>query len=174
MKEGKAKKRRTRVAIVGCGYVADSYLKTFANHPELEVVGVMDRDQGRAFRLSSKYRLPVYSTLDEVLADPRSKIVLNLTNPRSHFEISRASLEAGKHVYSEKPLAVDLPQAEELIAMAERLGLLLTSAPCSLLGESRRLFGGCFAQRGHRGSAPRIRRIGRRADPPDALSQVDK
>jgi predicted dehydrogenase len=125
-----------RVAIVGCGYVADSYMKTFANHPELEVLGVMDRDHGRASRLGSHYGLSVYSSLDDLLSDKRVEMVLNLTNPRSHFEVSRACLQAGKHVYSEKPLAMELAQAEELVVLAEGLGLYVTSAPCSILGET--------------------------------------
>jgi predicted dehydrogenase len=62
--------------------------------------------------------------------------VLNLTNPGAHFEISRRSLEAGKHVYSEKPLAMEMTQARQLVALAAAQGLWISSAPCSLLGET--------------------------------------
>ena len=61
---------------------------------------------------------------------------MNLTNPKSHYEVTKAALLAGKHVYSEKPLSLHYPEAEELVAMSERLGLELGGAPCSLLGES--------------------------------------
>jgi predicted dehydrogenase len=74
--------------------------------------------------------------LDELLRDETVEIVVNLTNPHSHYEVSRRALEAGRHVYSEKPFAEDLAQALELVELAERRGLVLSSAPCSLLGET--------------------------------------
>jgi predicted dehydrogenase len=125
-----------RIAIVGCGFVADYYVKTLANHPELELVGVMDRDLGRASKFGAYHSVSVYGSLEELLADNRVEIVLNLTNPRSHFSVSLASLEAGKHVYSEKPLAMDLLEAEKLVDLAEQRGLYISSAPCNLLGET--------------------------------------
>ncbi|MDX8396296.1 MAG: Gfo/Idh/MocA family oxidoreductase, partial [Mariprofundaceae bacterium] len=66
-------------------------------------------------------------------------IVLNLTNPRSHYDLSKQCLEAGKHVYSEKPLAMDYVQAEELVVLAENSDLIISSAPCSLLGNTAQL-----------------------------------
>ncbi len=125
-----------QIAIVGCGFVADYYLKTLANYPDLQVAGVMDRVEERATRFSAYHAVPMYRSLAELLADPNVSIVLNLTNPGSHYEISKAALEAGKHVYSEKPLAMTMPEAEELVALAEQRGLLISSAPCNLLGES--------------------------------------
>lgn len=125
-----------RIAIVGCGFVADYYLRTLPEHPELELVGVMDRDRDRADKISKNYSVRAYDTLEDLLSDPRVEIVLNLTNPRSHYEISKAALEAGKHVYSEKPLAMTMPQAEELVNLAKERGLLITSAPCSILSET--------------------------------------
>jgi predicted dehydrogenase len=70
------------------------------------------------------------------LADPRVEIVANLTNPRSHAEVTEAALRAGKHVYSEKPLAMRLDEATQLVELAAERQLLLSSAPCSLLGET--------------------------------------
>lgn len=125
-----------RIAIVGCGFVADYYLKTLPLYPDLEIAGVMDRVPERATKFSAYHSVPVYASLAELLADPTVEIVLNLTNPRSHYEVSKAALEAGKHVYSEKPLAMAMPEAEELVNLAEQKGLLISSAPCSLLGET--------------------------------------
>lgn len=125
-----------RIAIVGTGYVADYYLKTLPNHPQLQLLGVMDRDSARAERFGRFYRVPVYPSYEALLADPRVELVVNLTNPHAHYDVTRAALEAGKHVYSEKPLAMDLAQAEALVALAESRGLLLASAPCSVLGET--------------------------------------
>jgi predicted dehydrogenase len=126
-----------RIAIVGCGYVADYYLKTLPSHPELELIGVTDRQGDRATKFAKFYNIPrVYSSLAELLADDRVDIVVNLTNPSSHYEVSKAALIAGKHVYSEKPMAMEMPQAEELVDIARAKGLIVSSAPCSALGET--------------------------------------
>jgi predicted dehydrogenase len=125
-----------RIAIVGCGFVADYYMVTLAGYPELELVGVTDRDRVRAGRFAALHSVVCYDTLDDLLSDSRVELVLNLTNPRSHYEVTRACLESGKHVYSEKPLAMELGSARELVELAERRGLGLASAPCSLLGET--------------------------------------
>ncbi|MEL7035753.1 MAG: Gfo/Idh/MocA family oxidoreductase [Cyanobacteria bacterium J06592_8] len=125
-----------RIAIIGCGFVADFYLTTLSNYPELELVGVMDRDQARALRFSAYHGVLHYNSMEELLEDEKVELVVNLTNPRSHFEVSKACLEAGKHVYSEKPLAMKMSEAEQLVELAEQRGLYLSSAPCTLLGET--------------------------------------
>lgn len=132
----KSRSRPMRIALVGCGYVADFYMKTFPRYPVLQVVGVFDRDRQRAARFAQYHAVPAYRTLADLLADQRVELVVNLTNPGSHFEVSRACLAAGKHVYSEKPLAVRVDQARQLVELAERTGLRIASAPCSLLGET--------------------------------------
>jgi predicted dehydrogenase len=124
------------LAIVGCGYVADRYLESLRRYPELALVGVFDRQEARAAQFSAYHGVPRYHSFAELLADKRVSLVLNLTNPRSHFEVSGACLRGGKHVYSEKPLAMELDQAKELVALAASRGLWISSAPCSLLGET--------------------------------------
>jgi predicted dehydrogenase len=124
------------IAFVGCGFVAGFYARTMHNHPRLKLVGVMDRDPRRAAHFADFYGVPCYRSFEELLADDAVQIVVNLTNPGSHYEVSRASLEAGKHVYSEKPLSTDFTQACELVELAERRGLYLSSAPCNVLGDS--------------------------------------
>jgi predicted dehydrogenase len=125
-----------RIAIVGCGFVADYYVATLRGYPEIEVVGVTDRDPERAARFAAFHSLARYGSLDELLNDPRVELVLNLTNPSSHYSVSSACLDSGKHVYSEKPLAMELAQAKELVDTSTKRGLALSSAPCSLLGET--------------------------------------
>ncbi len=125
-----------RVAIVGCGFVADYYVRTLPVHPELELVGVMDRDPARSERFAQYYSLQRYDSLDDLLADPRVEIVLNLTNPSSHYDVSKRALQAGKHVYGEKPMAMSLADAKELVDLAASRGLQISSAPCSLLSET--------------------------------------
>lgn len=91
-----------RIALIGCGNVAPFYIKTLLRYGQLDLIGVMDQDEKRAARFSRYYSVFRYHSLDELLDDRRVELVLNLTNPRSHFEISKACLLAGKHVYSEK------------------------------------------------------------------------
>lgn len=124
------------IALIGCGYVADFYLATLPNHPVLDIRGCYDRDATRANIFAKHHQLHRYSSLDEVLSDPDVGIVVNLTNPASHYDVSRKSLLAGKHVYSEKPLSETMAQATELVQIAEAAGLQLASAPCSQLGET--------------------------------------
>ncbi|MDB5447627.1 MAG: oxidoreductase domain protein [Phenylobacterium sp.] len=125
-----------KIGIVGCGYVADFYMTTLANHPELALQGVYDRDPDRLAVFCRHYGARAYDSLAALLADPEIGLVLNLTNPHSHFEVSKAALEAGKHVYSEKPLAMAYADAEALVALAEARGLSLSGAPASILGEA--------------------------------------
>jgi predicted dehydrogenase len=95
-------KSNMRVALVACRNVAGFYAGTLRAHPELEVAGVMDCDAGRTARFAACYKLSAYLLLDDALNDPSVSVVVNLTNPRSHFAASCRYLEAGKHVYSEK------------------------------------------------------------------------
>ncbi len=125
-----------RIAIVGCGFVADYYLKTLPLHPNLELVGVMDRDPQRSENFSRYHSVPTYPSLEALLDDPQVSIVLNLTNPRSHFQVSQACLNAGKNVYSEKPLGMTLSEAKTLVDLAQSKNLYLASAPCNVLSET--------------------------------------
>jgi predicted dehydrogenase len=125
-----------RIALIGCGFVADYYISTLQSYPQLTVAGVMDRNPDRAERFAKCHSLPLYPSLQALLDDPNVELVLNLTNPRSHFEVSKACLSAGKHVYSEKPLAMAFEDAQHLVALAQEKGLYLSCAPCNLLGET--------------------------------------
>lgn len=127
---------RMSIAFVGCGYVADLYARALDVHPELELVGVTDLDGARAQRFGRYWSVPVCNSLGSILADERVGIVVNLTNPRSHCSVSRECLDAGKHVYSEKPLAMHFDGARNLVDLAERKRRMLSGAPCTLLGET--------------------------------------
>lgn len=131
-----AEAKRVYVAIVGCGFVADYYVETLTAYPWIRVAGVYDIDGERLDAFASYYRLDKYKSLEEILGDERVSIVINLTNPRSHYEVSRRCLEAGRHVYSEKPLAMSYEDSENLVMLAESRGLVISSAPCNLLGNA--------------------------------------
>src|SRR6516162_2231917 len=78
----------TAVAIVGAGYVADFYARTLPNHKGIRLAGVYDCDEARSARFGSRYSVPVFQSLDAVLRSREIPIVVNLTNPRSHFGVS--------------------------------------------------------------------------------------
>lgn len=124
------------IALIGCGFVADYYLATLRMYPELVVAGVFDKLPERAAMLSRAYGVQAYDSLAALLADAGVDMILNLTNPRDHYEVSKAALQAGKHVYSEKPLAMEMNEARELVQLARARGLEIASAPCSALGET--------------------------------------
>jgi predicted dehydrogenase len=96
----------------------------------------MDRNASRSAAYATYYSVRKYDSLDDVLNDDKVELVINLTNPRSHFAVSKACLEAGKHVYSEKPLAMSFPEAQELVRLAEQKGRSIASAPSRILAET--------------------------------------
>ena len=125
-----------RIGIVGCGFVADLYAATLRLHPQLELAGVTDQDRDRADQFAAHHGSLVYPSLDALLDDGSVPIIVNLTNPRSHEEVTRACLEAGKHVYSEKPLAMSFDKAQALVQLAEERQLVLAGAPSTLFGQT--------------------------------------
>lgn len=122
-----------KCAIVGCGYVAEFYAATRDAHPELEWGGVWDHAADRLDACSRRWGVRAFSSLDELCADRSVQLVINLTNPRSHAEVTRRCLESGKHVYSEKPLAMTVGEAASLAELARSRNVHLASAPCSVL-----------------------------------------
>lgn len=122
--------------VVGCGNVASFYCSSIPGHPILRFDGVMDQDGRRSAAYSAYYSVRKYESLDDVLNDRNVELVVNLTNPRSHFAVSNACLEAGKNVYSEKPLAMSFPEARQLVKLAQQKGLYVASAPSRLLAET--------------------------------------
>jgi predicted dehydrogenase len=129
-------KNSVGTVIVGCGNVASYYCSAIPQHPILRLTGVMDRNGQRSAAYAAYYSVPKYESLSDILNDPSVELVINLTNPRSHFEVSKACLEAGKNVYSEKPLAMSFPEAQQLVKLAEQKKLYLASAPSRILGET--------------------------------------
>jgi predicted dehydrogenase len=123
------------IAIVGCGYVADMYMQTLPGLDGLTLLGAYDRDPARLAAFTAFHKIPAYPSMEALLADDRVAMVVNLTNPRSHHEVSLRALEAGRHVYSEKPLAMTMAEAEDLVAAAKVRGLGLAAAPCNHLSD---------------------------------------
>ncbi|MEI6100155.1 MAG: Gfo/Idh/MocA family oxidoreductase [Alphaproteobacteria bacterium] len=128
------------VWLIGLGFVADLYMRSLQSFPDITVGGAYDRVAACRARFSAHWHVPVCTTLEEFLAQAGPQdLILNLTNPGSHFEVSAACLRAGHHVYSEKPLAMTMDDARILHGLAQASGLHLASAPCSLLGEAAQI-----------------------------------
>ncbi len=125
-----------RIGIIGTGFVADLYMRSLKTFPDIAVECAFDIDASRLNAFCTYWGVRASASLEELLHAPGIELVLNLTNPGSHFEVSRACLQAGRHVYSEKPLATDMDDAKALCELANVSGLMLASAPCSLLGEA--------------------------------------
>jgi predicted dehydrogenase len=123
-------------AIIGCGYVADFYRQTLPHYSDLELVGAYDRNPERLAAFCRLWSTRGYRSLEELLRDSSVEMVLNLTNPRSHYEVTKRCLDSGKHVYSEKPLAMNSGEARELVALAAQRKRYLAAAPCSVLSET--------------------------------------
>ncbi|MFD2081853.1 Predicted dehydrogenase [Actinopolymorpha cephalotaxi] len=124
----------TTVGVIGCGQVSHMYLPVLGRMPGVEVAAVADVDQERARQVATKYDVPQATNPRSVLDNADVEVVVNLTPIAVHVEVSRAALTAGKHLWSEKPLAPTLDQARELLAAAEQRGLAVGCAPDTLLG----------------------------------------
>lgn len=125
-----------KVGVIGCGYIADYYAATRAAHPNVEWTMAWDRDVARLDASARRWNVRAARSLDEICESRDVDIILNLTNPRSHFAITKRGLEAGKHVYSEKPIGMTAGESIALADFAHANGLHVSSAPCSLLAET--------------------------------------
>lgn len=143
------------VAIIGCGFVADLYMRSFARHGDIRIVAVYDRSEERLEAFSKYWKVTAASDLSVLFsALPEDGLILNLTNPHAHYDINKAALNAGHHVFCEKPLALSFDQALELLELAKERKLQLGCAPSSVLGEAAQTLG--RALRNRVGGLPRL------------------
>lgn len=131
---------KVKIGIIGCGNISGIYLtnltKTFAN---TEVAACADLNPERAATAAEQYGIPQTLSTAELLERADIQIVVNLTTPKHHYEVSRQALLAGKHVYVEKPLTLSLEEGKALVALAKERGLLLGCAPDTFLGAGLQL-----------------------------------
>ena len=123
-----------KIGILGCGHVSDRYFEGLALHDFLTVIACADLNRGRAEQKAAQHGVPRACAPEELLADADVDLVVNLTPPQAHAEVSLAAIEAGKHVWSEKPLATSLEDAREVVDAAARAGVRLGCAPDTFLG----------------------------------------
>lgn len=119
---------------MGCGNICGIYFENLGKFKPVKVLACADIEMDRAKEAAARHHVPKACTVDELLADSDIEIVVNLTIPKAHATVNQAALEAGKHVYTEKPLAEDRDSGAETLALAERNKLLVGSAPDTVLG----------------------------------------
>src|SRR5690606_22545691 len=117
-KRGGGKENKVRVGIIGCGNILRQDIFGCRNFEILAVVAVADLDVSRARAAATEYGIAAAETPAELLADPNVDIVVNLTIPAAHAEVSLAALAAGKHIYSEKPLAITREDGQAILSSA--------------------------------------------------------
>ncbi len=125
---------RMRVGIVGCGTIAGAYLRGCTTFDILDVVALTDLYRSRAEARAAEFGVERALAVDELLHDPAIELVLNLTIPAAHAAVSLAAIDAGKHVYAEKPLALDRDEGRRVVEAADRAGVRLGCAPDTFLG----------------------------------------
>jgi predicted dehydrogenase len=128
--------QKVKVGLIGCGMISGIYLKNLTqvfNHI-VDVVACADLMPELAKKRAEEFNVPIACTVEELMANPEIEIVLNLTSPAAHALINLKVLQAGKHVYTEKPFALTREDAHEVLALAESKGLLVGCAPDTFLG----------------------------------------
>lgn len=126
--------RPVKTAVIGCGMISDIYLTNMTKrYNALEVVGCSDIKPERSAEKAEKYGIR-QMTNEEIWNDPEIELVVNLTYHTSHYEVSKKSMLAGKHVYSEKMMAVELWEGEDLVKTAKECGVYYCGGPDTYLG----------------------------------------
>jgi len=128
--------KKLGTVIVGCGNIANAYADQIKAYANVNVLGFYDLAPERAETFVAKNGGKVYARLDDVLADKAVELVVNLTIHHAHVEVITKCLEAGKHVHTEKPLAMNYADAKKLVSLARRKRVRLSSAPSTFLGEA--------------------------------------
>ena len=124
----------TTIGIIGAGNISGIYCESPRRFANIVIGAIADIDLVRARSQAEKYGVAKACSVEELLADPSIDVVINLTIPAAHAPVSMQALEAGKHVYNEKPLAIEREDARRMLALATEKGLRVGCAPDTFLG----------------------------------------
>jgi predicted dehydrogenase len=126
--------KKTRIAVIGCGSVSNSYLPHLSKCPHAELVSACDIIPERAKKQAEKFKIPnQYPDIDKLLAGAEFDLLVNLTDMQEHERLNRQAVAAGKHVWSEKPMANSLTAGQELLAAAKKKGVKIWGAPAMVV-----------------------------------------
>src|SRR5574342_73684 len=120
---------KARIGIIGVGNISPAYIKGCRMFDILDLVACADLDMPRARQAAAEHAIPRALTVDELLSDPGIDMVVNLTIPAAHAAVSLRALEAGKHVYSEKPLATTVEDGRQIMEKAREKGMRAGCGP---------------------------------------------
>jgi predicted dehydrogenase len=124
---------KIKVGVIGCGDIFGAYFSASQIFNNIEIIACSSKSMESAKLKAAEYNLKDM-TVDELLADEKIKIILNLTTPQAHTEINLKALNAGKHIHCEKPLAVEKNDGKRVLELAKEKELLLGCAPDTFLG----------------------------------------
>ena len=133
-REASARRGPVGVAVVGAGNISKQYLDNLTTFPDLKVLVVADLLEDAAKTRAKEYGIPEWGGLDAALGHPDVEIIVNLTIPAAHVEVATAAVNAGKHVWTEKPFSLDRQSGLGLLSTAEAAGIRLGCAPDTFLG----------------------------------------
>jgi len=113
-----------KVLVVGCGNMANVWVEFVQEQSNIEIVGLVDIYESAALRLKNQFQLQceLFTDLETALKSTSPSIVFDITIPQSHYSVSTLALQYGCHVFSEKPLAEQLEQCKEIVALSNKLG----------------------------------------------------
>ena len=122
-----------KIGLIGCGNIAETYFRSQEYFNNIEIVSCADINEDLAKKCANQYNVQPLS-VDDLLADNKNSIVLNLTPPQAHYEVTKKILLANKHSYCEKPLSTTFKDGQELLNLAKEKNLYLGNAPDTFLG----------------------------------------
>ncbi len=122
-----------KVGLIGCGHIAETYFRAHKYFNNFKIIKCADILDSASKKCASKYGIKSLSVQD-LLNDKEIEIILNLTIPKAHYEVAKKALLHNKHVYSEKPMAINLNQGKELVKLAKKKKLYIGNAPDTFLG----------------------------------------
>ena len=122
------------IGVIGCGNISHQYLKNLSAFPDVQVLIVADLDASRAKAQAAAYGVPAWGSPGDALAHSGVQLIVNLTIPAAHAEVSGAAIAAGKHLWSEKPLTLDVAGGRALLDAADAAGVRVGCAPDTVLG----------------------------------------
>lgn len=116
-----------RIGIIGLGDIAEkAYLPVLASHPQIEIAGILSRSEATVEKVGARYRISGrYTELDRLLAEQELDAVFIHSPTQTHYDLATRCLDAGVHVYVDKPLSYDIKESEAMAACAEKTGRLL-------------------------------------------------
>ena len=128
--------KKIRIGVIGIGDISNVYLNNLKKYNDMiEITACASRGLEKAQRKAAEHGIPkAYASGMELISDTDIDVILNLTTPQAHYEYNLAALKAGKHVYTEKPLAMTFAEGQELVSLAKEKGLLIGCAPDTFLG----------------------------------------